>query len=371
MIRALALLVALLIATAAHAQNFPPQVPISQLPPGGAVQSGDLFPANRAGVTYGVTWPPAAIPLTDLAPQSANILLGTISIGPPAALAIPSCSGATSALTWTTGVGPGCHSINATGIALSAITGAMGSNTIDNVNSPQTWTWNSLTTQTALSLSTSTGTSGKLLSLSNTTSGSSGYSGYFSMSGTGNTGYAGYFTNTATATGYALYASGSSYFSGTTTVTSAQITGGNINGAAIGATTSSTAVFRTTTIGTSSITGNETVAGTEVFSSHVANGGSAPSVASGPTACGTSPSISGSDLVGNVTMGTSPSGSCVVSFSTAWTNIPDTCSCNNNTSAARPCAALSISTTSFALAATTSPFTGGDNIGYNCASHRL
>jgi hypothetical protein len=298
-------------------------------------------------------------------------MLGTVAIGPPAALAMPSCSASNSALTWTTGLGPGCHSINATSIALSGLTGATATNTIDNVNAGQVWTWNSLTTQTALSLSTSTGTSGKLLSLSNTTSGSSGYSGYFSMSGTGNSGYAGYFTNTATATGYAVYASGSSYFSGTTTVISAEIMGGNINGAAIGATTSSTAVFRTTTIGTSSITGNETVGGTEVFSSHVANGGSAPSVALGPTACGTSPSISGSDLVGSVTIGTSPSGSCVVSFATAWTNIPDTCSCNNNTSATRPCAALSISTTSFALAATTSPFTGGDNIGYNCASHRL
>ena len=191
---------------------------------------------------------------------------------------MPSCSGATSALTWTTGVGPGCHSINATGIALSAITGAMGGNTIDNVNSPQTWTWNSLTTQTALSLSTSSGTSGKLLSLSNTTSGSSGYSGYFSMSGTGNTGYAGYFTNSSTS-GFALTTSGNTLLSGTTTATNAQITGGNINGTAIGGTTSSTALFKATTIGASSITGNETVAGTEIFSSHVANGGSAPSVA--------------------------------------------------------------------------------------------
>ena len=214
-------------------------------------------------------------------------------------------------------------------------------------------------------------TSGKLLSLSNTTSGSSGYSGYFSMSGTGNTGYAGYFTNTATATGYAIYASGSSYFSGTTTVTAAQITGGNINGAAIGGTTSSTAVFRTTTIGTSSITGNETVAGTEVFSSHVANGGSAPSVASGPTACGTSPSISGSDLVGSVTMGTSPSGSCVVSFATAWTNVPDTCLVITIRVLRVRALLLASVPTSFALSATTSPFTGGDNIGYNCASHRL
>ena len=155
MLRLAAFWLSVLLPSLAIAQNLPPQIPISELPPGGAVQSGDLFPANRAGVTYGVTWPPAVIPLTDLAPQTANILLGTISIGPPAALMMPSCSGATSALTWTTGVGPGCHSINATGIALSAITGAMGGNTIDNVNSPQTWTWNSLTTQTALSLSTS------------------------------------------------------------------------------------------------------------------------------------------------------------------------------------------------------------------------
>ena len=141
-----------LISSVASAQNFPPQVPISELPPGGAVQSGDLFPANRSGVTYGVMWPPGSIPLSNLASQSANILLGTVAIGAPTALPMPSCSASNSALTWTTGSGLGCHSINATGIPLSGLTGAMRTSTIDNVNATQTWTWNSLTTQTALSI---------------------------------------------------------------------------------------------------------------------------------------------------------------------------------------------------------------------------
>jgi hypothetical protein len=112
--------------------------------------------------------------------------------------------------------------------SLSSLTAATTTNSIDNVNWAQTWTWNSLSTGTALTLSTTsmtTGTllslqdsavantsTGKVLSISNTTTGP-GYGLYSSMSGTSNTGYAGYFTNTNTSTGYAIYAAGGiSYF---------------------------------------------------------------------------------------------------------------------------------------------------------------
>ena len=53
MLRLAAFWFSVLLPSIAIAQNLPPQIPISELPPGGAVQSGDLFPANRAGVTYG------------------------------------------------------------------------------------------------------------------------------------------------------------------------------------------------------------------------------------------------------------------------------------------------------------------------------
>ena len=41
-----------LICTGVHANN----VPISQLPPGGNMLLGDLVPATRNGVTYGVVF---------------------------------------------------------------------------------------------------------------------------------------------------------------------------------------------------------------------------------------------------------------------------------------------------------------------------
>ena len=122
------------------------------------------------------------------------------------------------------------------GSAVSSLTSATGVNSIDNAGNAQTWTWNSLTTQTAFTLSSSSITNGnilslqnsaasatstgKVLSLSDATTGS-GYGVYSVMSGLANTGYAGYFSNTDTgAVNYALYAANSSpsgyagYFAG-------------------------------------------------------------------------------------------------------------------------------------------------------------
>jgi len=403
---------------AAWAQ-VPPQLPISQLPSGGPMQAADLFPATRSGITYGVTWPPSNIPLSDLPSQSANVMLGTIAIGPPVALNMPSCSGTNGALTWTTGVGIGCHTVTVTSAPLSSLIGATTTDSFDNLNLAQSWTWNSLTSQTALSLSSSSATSGVVFAASLTTSGNSGYAGYFQNTATGNT-------------GYAIYAAGNAYISknlslpalttGAIQATGGAVTAGTLpvpsggtgftsfppndliigNGSTLSVVTSAanSVLFSSSlgvpiwgstiptnvqqnitqlgavTTGTLSLSGTTTlgvldVNGTGVFSSHVAQGGSAPTVASGASACGTSPAISGSDQVGSITVGSAPSGVCVVTFATPWSNAPDTCSCNDNTSTARTCAALSISTTSFALTATTSPFTGGDAIGYTCASHRL
>ena len=106
--------------------------------------------------------------------------------------------------------------------ALSAITSATAAHTFDNPSLAQTWTWNSLTTQTAFTLSSSSLTNGsilsiqnsaasatstgKVLSISDATTGS-GYGVYSSMTGHGNTGYAGYFVNTDTSNSlnYGIY----------------------------------------------------------------------------------------------------------------------------------------------------------------------
>ena len=112
------------------------------------------------------------------------------------------------------------------GIALNGITAATGSNTIDNAANAQTWTWNSLSTGTAFTISSNSMTTGSLLSLQDTAAAATstgevlsisdittgaGFGVYTAMTGFGNTGYAGYFTNTSTgALNYGLYASTSS-----------------------------------------------------------------------------------------------------------------------------------------------------------------
>jgi hypothetical protein len=105
--------------------------------------------------------------------------------------------------------------------ALSSLTSGTAVNTIDSTNFAQTWTWNSLTTQTAFTLSSSSLTNGNILSIQNSAASATstgkvvsisdattgaGYGVYSVMSGKGNSGYAGYFTNTgSTNTGYAGY----------------------------------------------------------------------------------------------------------------------------------------------------------------------
>lgn len=105
--------------------------------------------------------------------------------------------------------------------ALSSLTSGTAVNTIDNTSMAQTWTWNSLTTQTAFTLSSSSLTNGSILSIQNTAASAtstgkvlsifdattgSGYGVYSSMTATGDTGAAIYATNTgANNQGYAIY----------------------------------------------------------------------------------------------------------------------------------------------------------------------
>lgn len=70
------------------------------------------------------TWSVAALPLFGLAAQAANTIVGALTATTPSALAIPSCSGSSSALIWTSGTGFGCHSPTTGSLAFSALTGS-------------------------------------------------------------------------------------------------------------------------------------------------------------------------------------------------------------------------------------------------------
>ncbi len=94
--------------------------------------------------------------------------------------------------------------------------------------------------------------------------------------------------------------------------------------------------------------------------------GATPSVGSGAGDCGTSPSISGNDSVGRVTVGSSANGGkCTVNFATAWPN-PPVCSVFDETTGnlVRPTAVMA---TSVALAGT---LTAGDVLAYRCAGYQ-
>jgi hypothetical protein len=116
-----------LIGTGVHASN----VPISQLPPGGNMLSGDLVPATRNGVTYGVVFE---------------------------------------------------------GAALSSLTNAVAANTITNAGFTQNWQWPTLGANMGLALSGITSGSGIALSVTTSGAGNTGYAGYFANTST--SGYA-------------------------------------------------------------------------------------------------------------------------------------------------------------------------------------
>ncbi|CAJ0778705.1 hypothetical protein LMG7141_00789 [Ralstonia condita] len=103
--------------------------PVQLLNPAGST-AGQAVISN--GATSAPTW--QAVPLTGLATQGANTVLGngTASTAAPTALAVPSCSAATNALLWTSGTGFSCNSgINAAtlGGATFAAPGAIGGTT--------------------------------------------------------------------------------------------------------------------------------------------------------------------------------------------------------------------------------------------------
>lgn len=101
--------------------------------------------------------------------------------------------------------------------------------------------------------------------------------------------------------------------------------------------------------------------GTAVFGGHLSNAGRAPAV----TTCGGDPAIVGTDIAGVVTVGATPTTSCVITFAVAYTIAP---ACVVSWSAG-PLAAMSytISTTAITVAQTS---TASNRLNYICIGSR-
>lgn len=89
------------------------------------------------------------LPNANLASQTANTVLGALTATTPSGLAMPSCSGATNALIWTSGTGFGCNTISGGSVSLTSSAGGLtlspspitGTGTIDlNLAHGNNWT---------------------------------------------------------------------------------------------------------------------------------------------------------------------------------------------------------------------------------------
>jgi hypothetical protein len=216
-------LLAVFLAATAHANtsSVNPNVPAQNSPLSSSVLRGN-FAATQSDLNT----------LFGILNLNSNELLGTINAGNAGPLILPPC--AAGALSWTPAVGFGCNALGggSGSSALSAITGAVASNSIENGAFTQTWAFDALTTQTAIDVTGTGVTTGALVKSEATNPSGSGYAAFFrntstatgyglyaTEDGAANTGYAGYFNNTATATGYALYANGTAQINGSLTVT--------------------------------------------------------------------------------------------------------------------------------------------------------
>lgn len=90
-----------------------------------------------------------------------------------------------------------------------------------------------------------------------------------------------------------------------------------------------------------------------------------PTVATGATDCGTSPVLTGNDVLGKVTVGTSTNGGkCTLTFANAWSQAPQ-CFCQN-ASAAQLCRGRNATTTTVELTGT---LAAGDVVQWTCAAN--
>lgn len=102
--------------------------------------------------------------------------------------------------------------------------------------------------------------------------------------------------------------------------------------------------------------------GTFNVNAHIVTAGSSPSLSS----CGTSPTISGNDNAGKVTIGTGGvTTTCVLTFNQTWTTAPS-CFANNETSIVL---VQAVSTTTTVTLNVTLPFGASDVVSYNCVGY--
>jgi hypothetical protein len=93
--------------------------------------------------------------------------------------------------------------------------------------------------------------------------------------------------------------------------------------------------------------------------------GATPAVGSGPSDCGSSPSIGGNDSAGRVTVGAANGGKCTITFASPWPNPPVSSAFDETTgNLVRPIAAL---TTSVAV---TGIINSGDSLVYHCVGYQ-
>jgi hypothetical protein len=104
---------------------------------------------------------------------------------------------------------------------------------------------------------------------------------------------------------------------------------------------------------------------------HIAITGSTPTVSTGGSDCGTSPSIVGNDNVGFVTVGSSSSGTtCTITFAHAWTTAP-VCIAQDNTTEVTLSAPTTTTTVVIGAPARIGNFADGDQVAYHCIGYAL
>jgi hypothetical protein len=119
--------------------------------------------------------------------------------------------------------------------------------------------------------------------------------------------------------------------------------------------------------GTLGVTGATTLTGGA--NAQLNTHGTAPAVTSGSSNCGTAASVAGNDNAFVITVGYSTNGgTCPVTFHATWANAP-ACVSQNQTSAARPAYAITPTTTTLAVNAS-STFTAGDLISVICLGYK-
>lgn len=107
----------------------------------------------------------------------------------------------------------------------------------------------------------------------------------------------------------------------------------------------------------------------DTLTRHALGGGTAPTAGT----CATSPTIAGTDEVGRIAVGTSPSSTCVVNFGTAYTNAPVCLAENETTSGGSIVATETTSAVTFTQYALSTGiarnYTAADSIAWHCKSY--